>query len=192
MGNPTDIFLPFEVRGAIVNHMNESPAEVCGIITQDTPANFKYVPCDNVHPDPMRHFLFGPTINAKIIADERVVAYVHSHPEGPLFPSKYDMEIQAQVGKASVVVCRDPKTKVMDMFSFGDHVLDYPLIGREFRSCVTDCFEALRAWVWQKQKIYTKPFPREDAWWDHSRGEEWVKATETSTRNTSRNTVMKK
>ena len=169
-------FLTFEVRNAIISHMDdELPNEACGVITKKGKV-YAYERSDNVHPkkgltDPETNeaydlFKFDAKTSARIVDEfSDVIAYVHTHPNGPAWPSFLDQEIQQSIGKPSVIASRDPTNGVFDLFSFGDHMLDLPLIHRMFRHAVTDCFEAVRSWFWQKEQVYLPPIAREDRWW---------------------------
>jgi cell wall-associated NlpC family hydrolase len=54
---------------------------------------------------------------------------------------------------------------IIEVFSFGDHLLDAPLNEREFRFNVFDCLSALRSWVWQNEGRYMPPKAYEAGWW---------------------------
>lgn len=160
-------FLTFDVRNAITTHMiEEGDKEACGWITLSN-KGYVYHPRENKAKDPEHFFQFSKRDSTMISTREDIVAFVHTHPHGPLSPSKKDMEIQISVGKPSVICARD-QMGVIDIFSFGDHILDVPLDGRPFRTLVTDCYEAIRAYYWQKHQTKLKAFPREDAWWSTS------------------------
>lgn len=159
-------FLTVAVRNAIVAHMRDcAPQEACGAIIVRG-QRYRYARCKNVAVDLIKEFKFGPAVNAHIQTDETVVAYVHTHPVGPTNPSKKDMEIQKLVGKPSVICAVDPQSGVVDIFSFGDHLLDLPLDGKVFRYGVTDCYEAIRSWVWQNEKRKMTAFPRRNGFWN--------------------------
>jgi proteasome lid subunit RPN8/RPN11 len=143
--------------------------EVCGYIRK-TANDYEYVPCENVHDKPEDHFRFHKMDQVIIMTDPDVVAFCHSHPNGPDIPSLLDMETQVRVGKPAVIVCRNVLFGTIDLFSFGDHTLDYPLDGRDFRYGVQDCYEALRGWVWQNEHRKMASVPREVDWWNIGRG----------------------
>lgn len=161
-----DAFLPFGIRNAIVQHMQSDPGrEVCGFIEMLGPGRYAYVRGENIHSMPQQHFEMDRDSFTRVTSDDAVVAFVHSHPIGPTYPSQHDMEVQVAVAKPSVIVARDMTSGALEIFSMGDHVLKYPLLKREFRHGVTDCYEALRAWFYQTQNYYTPAFPRNDGWW---------------------------
>jgi proteasome lid subunit RPN8/RPN11 len=163
--NDYEPFLPFAVRNAIIAHMQEeAPKECCGSITLAN-GEYTYERHENVHPEPEKHFRFTKAVSTKINRTKSIVAFVHSHTNGNLSPSKYDMEMQAKVYKPSVIATSNPATGVVSVFSFGDHLLDYPLNGRMFHYGVFDCLEAVRAEAWQREGRYMPPAPRHEDWW---------------------------
>lgn len=159
-------FITHEIRSAIIQHMKaEAPKECCGLITL-TRGKYNYEPKDNVHADPEHFFSFDKENKVAIQRRKSVVAYVHSHPTGPSVPSQRDVEVQLSVKKPSLIGYCDPTTGVVDLFSFGDHLLEAPLDGRIFRYNQFDCVFALRSWVWQNEKRYMPPPPTSsDGWW---------------------------
>lgn len=168
-------FLTHDVRDAIHAHLVEdAPNEACGMITF-TSGKYRYHREENIHENPLEFFRFGKAASLAINTDDDVVAYVHTHPHGPAFPSKTDMEIQRKVGKPSVIC--SVSGGLVEVFSFGDHLLDLPLIGRDFRYAVTDCYEAIRSWRYQVEGVKMDAFPRHDQWWSFA-GAEGLKAEE--------------
>jgi len=160
-------FLTLQVRNDIVQHMNENPAhEVCGVIEKKG-RGFVYVRRENVHPKKGDHIAFDAETSARIFSRKsNVVAYVHTHPQGPNYPSVLDQKQQIEIGKPAVIASRDHSTGALEVFSFGDHLLDAPLMGRVFKHYVMDCYEALRSWVWQNEQFKLDSFPRDDRWWN--------------------------
>lgn len=160
-------FLTLNVRNAIIQHMNENPAQEVGGVIEKKGKGFIYVPRPNVHKSPADEIAFDAETSARIFSKRsNVVAYVHTHPNGPAFPSVTDQKMQLEVGKPSVIASREPSTGALEVFSFGDHMLDAPLMGRIFKHYVTDCYEALRSWVWQNEGVKLDSFPRDDRWWN--------------------------
>lgn len=168
--NECEPFLTFEIRNAILEHMIEEGKNECvGLITLAKSDKYAYERHVNIHPDPENHFKFDPKIAARIVATKGVVGYVHSHPTQGIVPSKGDIFHQARVKKPCVIAGRDLTSGVVDIFSIGDHMLDYPLDGREFHYGRFDCLEAIRSEAWQREKRYMKPVPRHNDWWDPTR-----------------------
>jgi proteasome lid subunit RPN8/RPN11 len=166
MDNKLEPFLTLEVRNAIFQHMVEAGEhECCGLITLSS-GEYKYVPQENVSANPTETFSFSKEVKAKMSRSKSVVAIAHSHPNGPDTPSAMDMKTQISLKAPSVIAYRNPDTGVVGIFSFGDHLLDAELVGRDFRYNQFDCVQALRSWVWQNEKRYMPPPPPSDnGWW---------------------------
>lgn len=124
-----------------------------------------YVAQANIAADPIREFR---------VADDAwsddVQAVVHSHTTSfDRSPSKADMQSQISAGVPFGILATNGDTTTPLLWC-GDHVLDEPLIGRQFISNVTDCYELVRAWMWQERRVKLKSFARDVAWWE--RGED--------------------
>jgi len=159
------------------------PEESCGLIVAG-----KYVRCENVALDPTNH-IDDPNcgcrkcafeIDAKVYvkhADE-IDVVVHSHPDGPFFPSKADMEGQQLTGKPWAIIPLDGERVANAPVMWGGEIP--PLLGREFMHGVTDCYAIIKdAYALGKDKlaeqgipdwpfdpIILPEFPRSDAWWE--------------------------
>jgi proteasome lid subunit RPN8/RPN11 len=149
-------------RKQLIDHAEDVfPEECCAVIVDD-----KYVKLKNVADDPLQFFELSEDDELEYFVDEKKAeAFLHSHPDGPLYPTYPDMVCQIATGVPFVMVGHDPLVG-WDYWEFGDHMLDTPLIEREFRHGATDCFAAMRAWWWQKMGLYTSDCPRRDEWWE--------------------------
>jgi len=79
---------------AIKEHAQSSyPEESCGLVTEEG-----YLPCENKHPDPRIAFLIDPAVTASVLQRGAILAVVHSHPDGPNFPSYADQLNQIDSG----------------------------------------------------------------------------------------------
>lgn len=149
-----------DVEIAAQNHaLVEWPREAVGYVIGGT-----YVPQENIASDPVREFRVADSAWS-----DDVRAVIHSHTTSfDWLPSKADMQSQLSAGVPFGILATNGDTTT-PLLWFGDHVLDEPLIGRRFVSNVTDCYELVRAWMWQERRIKLKSFPRDVAWWE--RGE---------------------
>lgn len=161
----------------------EFPKESCGLIV-----NGEYIACDNLAPaasehqdDPMcRCQLCAFVISNKVYLHygDSIEMVLHSHPNGPLYPSEADMV--AQVASAvpwGIIALDDSRTG--EPLIWGDRNNIPPIIGRSFMHGVTDCFDivrdvyALGRVELEKQGITGWPFdpielpawPRVESWW---------------------------
>lgn len=159
------------------------PEESCGLIVSG-----KYIACENIAADPSAHIDHpdcGCRLCAFEIAHETYVKHVanldmivHSHPNGPFFPSKADMEGQLLTAKPWAIIALDEERVAERPVIWGDTIA--PLLGREFMHGVTDCYALIKdAYAlgkdelakqgipdWPHDPIILPEFPRADAWWE--------------------------
>ncbi len=156
-------------RNAIISHaLAEYPREACGVIHADA-----YMPLSNVARDPLNQFAFSDADTLRYSLDPATEAYVHSHPayeaEGVkrsrLCPSSADMQQQLATAKPWVIVAENVQSGTWEMFDWGAHILDLPILERPFRHGVEDCYETIRKWHWQNRGVVLLPMPRDDYWW---------------------------
>lgn len=165
-------FLTAETRLNILKHMLEdAPNEAVGFLLK-VREGYVYERVPNISDTPQETFKVSKDHTLRATTDDEVVAIVHTHPNGPVIPSKKDMQAQVAINKPFVLGVRNSATGLVGVFSFGDHMLDYPLVGRHWHYGVFDCLEAVRSWVWQKQGKYIPRAPRNDWWWDANRQDE--------------------
>lgn len=163
-----NLFLYPRLRQQIIRAAKAAaPNELAGIIE-----NGELVVMENVAPDPVNNFALGTNDMIRAYADN-CTAIVHSHPavreEGKppqlrLSPSASDMQHQMDVGKPYVIAAENPDTGVWEVFDFGEHVLDYPILGRPFRHGVEDCYALIQKWFWQNRFDKLVSMPRDDMW----------------------------
>lgn len=160
------------VADAIRQHaIREYPKESCGLIVAGV-----YTPCFNYAIDP----LHGAVISRVdyIRAGDQLEAVVHSHPNGPLFPSAEDMRSQIATAVPWIIVGTDGE-RCAEFTIWGDSLPIKPLIGRSFMHGVTDCFALVRDafrlgrerlaaedMEWPFEQMAFADVPRDDDWWD--------------------------
>lgn len=167
----------------------EYPKESCGLIVKG-----KYIACENIADDPevgheegnkdcrcqLCSFEISPKVYAAYETKGGIDVVVHSHPDGPFYPSLADMEGQALTGKTWAIIPLDDERIAEKPVMWGGDLPIAPLLGREFMHGVTDCYQLIRdAYALgkdelEKQGIKGWPYgpitlphqPREDAWWE--------------------------
>lgn len=85
-----------------------APREACGLLLGHGEIAAA-LPCDNVHPEPLRHFEIDP---AALIAAHRaaraggqsVLGYYHSHPNGRAEPSTTDRAMASGDGRIWAII----------------------------------------------------------------------------------------
>ena len=159
-----DLLLSLDVRRAVEAHaMACYPEEACGAITPDG-----FVPLANVAPAEKRTEWFDCMVEAAVLqAEGRLIALVHSHPNGPLAPSAHDIAQQMVMDVPwGIVVCT--KEHCMPPFFWGDMLPRPPLLGRMFRFGPSgtdnkgDCAALIRDWYLLERGILLGDYPREN------------------------------
>ncbi|MBA8881734.1 Mov34/MPN/PAD-1 family protein [Phyllobacterium myrsinacearum] len=175
----------FEAFEAAKAHSRaEYPKESCGVI-----ADGVYVPFENVALPEFEHvaegkcgcqlcsFVIDGEDYAARTAGKTVNYIVHSHPDGPRYPSKGDMEQQIATQVPWAIITTDGE-RVSDPTIWGEGQIA-PMIGREFMHGVHDCYSIIRDTFrlgkdklaeqdieWPFDPIELPEVPRDDAWWE--------------------------
>jgi len=151
-----------EVEEAAKAHaLAEYPRESCGLVIGG-----KYVPMPNRSSDAKAFEMDASAF------DDRTQAVVHSHPDGPPWPSAADMrgQIATRVPWGVLTVTSAGAGAVL---WWGDGVPRPPLLGRDFRPGPSgsdgrgDCYALIRDWYAEHRGIELPEFPRDDEWWEH-------------------------
>lgn len=134
--------------------LSEYPKEACGIITEGN----QFVPCENIHSDPLHFFQIDDSVFLKY----KIKAILHSHPDGKLEPSAQDMQGQIDTNVEWGIAVTDGR-EVSSILYWGKNIP--PLIGREFRHGVSDCYSLARDYFKLEKNIELPEFPRDNEWW---------------------------
>jgi proteasome lid subunit RPN8/RPN11 len=164
------------------------PEEACGLIV-----DFAYIPCENtaanvaVHdgenpdcPCKLCAFRIAPTVYLRHAG--KIQAVVHSHPNGPDYPSASDMRGQESSALTWIIIPLD-EARFAQPVVWGGAAPVAPLLGRTFRHGVTDCYDLIHdAFAagkdalasegiegWPFDPIHLPTYPREDGWWEGGR-----------------------
>ena len=183
----TNIPFPVAFQDAKAHARKTFPEESCGLVV-----NGGYVPCENIAADPEKHeegnincscrlcsFEIDPLVYAKYSAAGSIDMVIHSHPNGPFYPSKADMEGQLQTAVPWAIIAIDDERSSNNPTIWGGEM--QPLVGRQFMHGVTDCYSVIKdAFAMGKDKlaedgvtnswpydpIILPDVPREDGWWE--------------------------
>ena len=162
----------------------EFPKESCGVIVND-----RYIACENLAKPASEHIpddescgcqlcSFRISANVMIEHGDDLQMIIHSHPNGPLFPSLIDTKSQISTGVAWGLIALDDSRCNQPLVWGGDTPLS-PILGREFMHFTSDCYtlimdtfalgkDALAAQDiegWPFDPIILPDFPRADGWW---------------------------
>ena len=156
-----------DVDAAVKAHaIAEYPRECCGLVIDG-----KYTPFPNVLYDPNDvttnpYDAFQLPVDAWPTDGRVVNAVLHSHcaPRWGIEPSAADMKSQIATAVPWGIVLAS-RGHASDPVWFGDHLLDEPLLGRQFLHGVRDCYSLVRSEKWQRDKIKLPEFPRDVEWW---------------------------
>lgn len=162
------------------------PEEACGFVVGDS-----YIPVQNIAADPAEHVPNNPNCTCRLcsfrIAKADVAKHLpaadillHSHPDGPVYPSQMDMQSQIRMNIPWGIIALDGE-RIGHPQCWGDELPIPPIVGREFMHGIRDCYTLIRdvfrlgkdalamdgiTSKWPFDPIYLADKPREDAWWE--------------------------
>lgn len=148
------------VNDLILTHAKqEYPKECCGVVVMKNRRKH-YVACRNVAERPGEHFIIHP--EDMVYAEEwgRVISIVHSHCKTPPEPSESDKVGIEQSGIPWIIV--NPLTGEIKEHKPSGYKA--PLIGREFRHGVQDCYSIIQDY-YSDLGIKLRDFDRPERWW---------------------------
>lgn len=125
--------------------LDQYPKEACGILTEDS-----YIPCENVHEEPEKHFRFSKLELA--IHFRSAIAIVHSHcrnPRKPCYfdprtPSYSDFKHQKLTNKPWFIVdCEGYTVSAALQFP---RTPNQEYVGRPFIWFINDCYTLVQDW----------------------------------------------
>lgn len=150
-----------EIETAARQHTIEAfPNEACGLVVGED-----YIRCTNSSATPEASFRIPAREWVKAAECGPVRAVIHSHtPPNGAFPSAHDMAEQQRTQLPWGIIATDG-VSASQVTWFGEHILDVPLVGRQFIPGVQDCYASLRAEYWQNRGVKLLDFPRDAEWW---------------------------
>lgn len=134
------------------------PEEAVMIIT----SGGEVVPLNNVATDPCEEFAVSQKEWGEV--SRNAIVLVHSHPDGPLFPSCADMRTQQALDIPFGIVEATPHG-AGGYFEWGGE--SESIMERPFRHGVTDCYALIRDYYATELHITLPDFPRSWEWWDN-------------------------
>lgn len=157
------------IAGVIAHAIADYPNEACGIIT----AKSRYVRMTNTAAVPEKDFRISP----EELLKHDVGAIVHSHPDGPDFPSESDIAGQINTAVPWGICVVDSLGAASVPYFWGSFEYTPPLIGRQFRHGPSgsdgrgDCYALIRDWYQSERGITLPDFARADGWWTVDKGD---------------------
>ena len=145
----------------IEKHFEEVyPREGCGVLAVSK-GKLNWIPCTNVAEEE-EVFILASLEYLKIKRTHDIIAIVHSHPYASCEPSEVDINNCNALGIPYYIFSYPD----MDMHLLEPEKNYYPLMGREYKFGIQDCFEAARDYYRTEVKLdipAREPF--EDDWW---------------------------
>lgn len=126
-----------ELHAAIMEHVASVHGEACGLLVWNGRCHAEYRPCRNTSDHPERFSIHIEDWCAAEDAGE-ILGVVHSHPDGILTPSPWDLHTATSSGKAWWIFNRSG-----EWFRFPGNL---PMLGRPYAWGVSDCFTLIRDW----------------------------------------------
>jgi proteasome lid subunit RPN8/RPN11 len=150
------------IEAAALEHARkECPRESCGLVVVQN-GQTVYWPCRNIAENSKaEHFHIHPVDYSAAEDAGSIVAIVHSHPDTPPIPSQADLVGCEESGLPWIIV--NPRT--------GKHTrteqtgFKAPLVGREFRWGLMDCFSLIRDYYLQELGIVIPNYHRDPNFW---------------------------
>ena len=136
------------------------PKEGCGVLAA-VKGETKWFPCDNVA-EGENDFVIDSKQYINIGHKADIIGIVHSHPDGTTEPSENDIKYCNAIGIPYYIFSYPD----MDMHLLEPEKNYYPLMGREYKFGIQDCFEAARDYYRTEVNLdipAREPF--EDDWW---------------------------
>lgn len=134
------------------------PHEACALILEGE----EFVKCENISPTPEQHFAVSPSVFVKY--KDKIKCFMHSHPNGPDYPTEPDMKSQVACGFPWGILSTDGE-RCTQPFYWGKGVERAPLVGRGFRHGITDCYSLIRDFYAEEMNEDVPDIPRNWEWW---------------------------
>lgn len=175
MGFYSSLIGPEAIQAARAHALADYPNEACGVVIGGA-----YIACANVHETPAERFRIDTKEWARLTKRGKITLVVHSHPDGPLFPSEADMTGQINTNIPWAIIPTDGE-RTGEPIIWGDGAPVAPLIGRPFTHGVFDCYSLVRdiyrtgkeelarleiSNSWPHEPIVMPEIPRDDCWWN--------------------------
>lgn len=133
------------------------PNEACAFVIDGS-----LVPVTNISTNPTEQFELS---TADSLLYVKAQGFIHSHPNGPLYPSAMDMRTQISM-KIPLGIMSTTVDSASVAVWVHDQNLSIPLEDRIFIHGVTDCYSLIRSDKFQRDGIVIPDFARDYEWWE--------------------------
>lgn len=134
---------------------SQEPHECCGFVVLQEGAEV-FIPCENIAADKENHFEIAPEDYLNAEQQGKIVALVHSHPNGEAKLSSADLLTQMCCQLDFWLVC-EGRLHIFKKIP--------PLVGREFEHGAMDCYTIYRDF-YRLSGYRMANYDRDDNWWD--------------------------
>lgn len=152
------------LASASAHACSEAPKEACGVVV-----NGEYIACENVAADPLNQFEISPSVFAPLIVDGTLQGVIHSHPEGPWWPSKHDMASQINTAVPWAILVPGEAGAQLACWWGGERPVVFTPEGlhvpRSFLHGVSDCYSMAQDYYREVHGLDLGHFPRAWEWW---------------------------
>lgn len=115
------------------------PQEGCGLLVNKK-GKLKWIPCKNVADNPLESFVIDPSDYIKASLQGDLYAIIHSHPDASCTPSENDIKTSNFLGIPYIIYSLPD----IDKYIHTPEKLRNPLIGRDYKFGVNDCYSLAR------------------------------------------------
>lgn len=160
---PGGVFSREVIAEASAHAVECAPYEACGLVRAG-----RYVPCKNIAAEPAVEFEISPVTMGKVFKAGDLEGVIHSHPDGPWWPSRADMAGQIESGVPWAILVPGEDTAEFacqwgaprpPVFHDGLHV------PRAFLHGVSDCYSLCQDFYRERGLVDLPDFPRDWEWW---------------------------
>lgn len=141
----------------------EAPNESCGLVRAG-----KYVACENVSEEPWHEFIIASGVVAEAMAAGDLEGVIHSHPGGPWYPTKADVEGQIATAVPWAILIPGEENAQLACHWGGERPPVFDANGnhvqRKFRHYVADCYSLMEDY-YREVGVDLPKVPRDWNWW---------------------------
>ena len=146
----------------IIEHfLDVYPEEGCGLLLNKR-GKLAWVPCETTAEDKRNDFEMSSKDYIKASLSGDIHSIVHSHPDFSAELSESDIKMSDFLQIPFIVFSVPDLEKV----EYYPKRLRSPLLGREYKFGVSDCYSLARDYYYEEHKISLPSIPFEDDWWE--------------------------
>ena len=150
-----------EDKELVEHFLDVYPEEGCGLLLNKR-GKLVWVPCENTAEDKRNYFEMSSKDYIKASLSGDIHSIVHSHPDFSAELSESDTKMSDFLQIPFTVFSVPDLEKV----EYYPKRLRSPLLGREYKFGVSDCYSLARDYYYEEHKISLPSIPFEDDWWE--------------------------